>query len=58
MAGPAPAREDLQDCRNSWAATLEALAVEDERIVAVVNVSIGSSKLSGFASKFRTAPSM
>lgn len=41
-----------QDCRNAWAATLEALAAEDQRIVAVVNDSVGSSKLGGFEKKF------
>lgn len=52
MAAPAPARESRKDCRNAWVATLEALAAEDERIVAVVNDSIGSSKLNGFATRF------
>lgn len=41
-----------QDCRNAWAATLEALAAEDPRIVAVVNDSVGSSKLGGFEKRF------
>lgn len=52
MAEAAPAREGFKDCRNAWAATLEALAAEDERVVAVVNDSIGSSKLNGFAKRF------
>jgi transketolase len=52
MAEAAPAREGFKDCRNAWSATLEALAAEDERVVAVVNDSIGSSKLNGFAKKF------
>lgn len=42
----------LHDCRNAWAATLEALASADERIVTVVNDSVGSSKLGGFQKKF------
>lgn len=40
------------DCRKAWAATLEALAGEDDRIVAVVNDSVGSSNLGGFKSAF------
>ncbi len=40
------------DCRKAWATTLEALAGEDERIVAVVNDSVGSSNLGGFQNAF------
>ena len=36
------------DCRKAWATTLEALASDDPRIVAVVNDSVGSSNLGGF----------
>lgn len=42
----------LHDCRNAWVAALEALAEADPRIVAVVNDSVGSSKLGGFQKKF------
>lgn len=42
----------LHDCRDAFAATLERLATQDETIVAVCNDSVGSSKLSGFKSKF------
>lgn len=42
----------LYDCRDAFAATLEALAAKDDRIVAVCNDSVGSSKLGGFKSKF------
>jgi transketolase len=52
MAAPAPAAEGMKDCRNAWAASLESLAADDQRIVAVVNDSIGSSKLDGFAKRF------
>ena len=38
----------LFDCRDSWAATITELGKGDERIVAVVNDSVGSSKLGGF----------
>lgn len=40
------------DCREAFAATLEALAATDPRIVAVCNDSVGSSKLGGFQKKF------
>jgi transketolase len=52
MAHAAPAPTGFKDCRNAWAATLEALAADDPRIVTVVNDSIGSSKLNDFARKF------
>jgi transketolase len=50
--GPAPAAPGFKDCRNIWAQTLEALAEADPRIVAVVNDSVGSSKLNSFQKKF------
>jgi transketolase len=40
------------DCRNAFVGTLESMAHSDERIVAVVNDSVGSSKLGGFRSRF------
>ncbi|MCL1899714.1 MAG: transketolase family protein, partial [Promicromonosporaceae bacterium] len=40
------------DCRDAWAATIEDLGASDERVVVVVNDSIGSSKLGGFQQKF------
>ena len=52
MSQAAPFKAGLADCRNAWVETLEALAAEDERIVAVVNDSVGSSKLNGFQKKF------
>lgn len=42
----------LHDCRDTWAATLADLARHDPRIVAVVNDSVGSSKLVGFQDEF------
>ena len=42
----------LHDCRTAWAATLAELARADERIVAVVNDSVGSSKLDSFRQEF------
>jgi transketolase len=52
MAHAAPQAAGLFDCREAWVATLEALAEADPRIVAVVNDSVGSSKLNGFQKKF------
>ena len=43
---------ETYDCRKAWATTLESLAVEDDRIVVVVNDSVGSSNLVGFRQKF------
>lgn len=42
----------LHDCRDAFAETLCALADQDERIVAVVNDSVGSSKLGEFQKRF------
>ena len=42
----------LHDCRDAWVAALTDLAAVDDRIVAVVNDSVGSSKLGSFQEKF------
>jgi transketolase len=42
----------LYDCRDAFAETLERLAASDDRVVAVCNDSVGSSKLGGFKAKF------
>jgi transketolase len=52
MAAPATKQEGFRDCRDAWARTLEELAAHDPRIVAVVNDSVGSSKLGGFQKAF------
>jgi transketolase len=52
MAHAAPSAAGFQDCRNAWVAALETLADADPRIVAVVNDSVGSSKLNSFQKKF------
>jgi len=52
MSNDALYSEEKFDCRNAYVAALEALAEEDARIVAVVNDSVGSSKLGGFRTKF------
>ena len=40
------------DCRDIFAATLEEMAAEDQSICAVVNDSVGSTKLGGFRRRF------
>lgn len=42
----------LHDCRDSFVGTLEDIAAGNSNIVAVVNDSVGSSKLGGFREKF------
>jgi transketolase len=42
----------LHDCRDTFAAVLEEIATHDPRICAVVNDSIGSSKISNFGKRF------
>ncbi len=49
-AAAAPA--GLFDCRDAYVRTVEELAVADPRIVAVVNDSVGSSKLGAFRDRF------
>lgn len=45
-------RPALHDCRDAWVETLVDLAEHDDRIVAVVNDSVGSSKLAPFQQRF------
>ncbi len=52
MAELALDAQEKFDCRKAWASTLEALALDDERIFAVVNDSVGSSNLGGFQEKY------
>lgn len=47
-AAPESTTPTLYDCRDTWARTLTDLAVADDRILAVVNDSVGSSKLGEF----------
>ena len=42
----------LSDCRDAFSRTLQAMAAEDDRIVAVVNDSTGSTKLKNFRGAF------
>ncbi len=43
---------DRFDCREAFAAALESVAERDQRIVAVVNDSVGSSRLTGFKKRW------
>jgi transketolase len=43
---------DLHDCRDAFAQALEDVALHDPRICAVVNDSVGSSKVGDFAKRF------
>jgi len=52
MNAHAPSSPGLFDCRDAYSRTLEALAAADPRIVAVVNDSVGSSKLGKFRDRF------
>src|SRR5262249_8203245 len=42
----------LYDCRDAFAAALEDIAVQDARVCAVVNDSVGSSKVGNFGKRF------
>ena len=52
MSAPQAIAKDQFDCRDAFAAALEDAAERDQRIVAVVNDSVGSSKLTGFKKRF------
>lgn len=52
MSAEVTVKAGLYDCRDAFAATLEAMAAEDPRIAAVVNDSVNSTKLKGFRAKF------
>ncbi len=52
MSPAQPPASNLFDCRDAFTATLEQVAERDDRIVIVVNDSIGSSKLGGFRKRW------
>jgi transketolase len=52
MSAQEPASAHLFDCRDAFAAALEELAARDERVVVVVNDSVGSSKLGAFRKRW------
>ena len=43
---------ELYDCRDAFAAALEDIATTDRRVCAVVNNSVGSSKVNNFGKRF------
>jgi transketolase len=45
---------ELFDCRDAFSKTLESMAEEDDRVCAVVNDSVSSTKLKNFSSRFST----
>jgi transketolase len=47
-----PEMTNLYDCRDAFASTLEAIALDDPRACVVANDSVGSSKVGGFAKRF------
>lgn len=52
MTTAATPERTLYDCRDAWVAALVELAEADDRVVAVVNDSVGSSKLAPFQERF------
>lgn len=54
MSAETKVQAGLFDCRDAFAATMEAIAAEDCRVAAVVNDSVNSTKLKGFRAKFPT----
>lgn len=52
MDAPTSLSDQLYDCRGAFSETLENLAASDRRIVAVVNDSVGSSRLGGFRKRY------
>lgn len=52
MSAAAPPAAGLFDCRDAYVRAIEAIAADDGRIVAVVNDSVGSSKLGKFRDRF------
>ena len=52
MSAAQSSSSNLFDCRDAFAAALDRVAERDNRIVIVVNDSIGSSKLAGFRKRW------
>ena len=52
MSVEAGTKAGMFDCRDAFAATLEQMAEKDDRIVAIVSDSLGSTKLKGFKAKY------
>lgn len=47
-----PGAAKLFDCRDAYSQTLEAMAEQDQRVCAVVNDSVSSTRLKNFAARF------
>ncbi len=52
MSASQPLASSLFDCRDAFVAALDKVAERDDRVVVVVNDSIGSSKLTGFRKRW------
>ena len=52
MSASQPLPSSLFDCRDAFVAALDKVAERDDRVVVVVNDSIGSSKLTGFRKRW------
>ena len=52
MSAAQPPSSDLFDCRDAFVSALDKAAERDDRIVIVVNDSVGSSKLGGFRKRW------
>ena len=52
MSAEAEEKAGVFDCRDAFAATLAEMAATDERICAVVNDSVGSTKLKAFSVRY------
>jgi len=52
VAIPPSAAAKLFDCRDAYASALEEMAATDQRVCAVVNDSVSSTKLKNFSTKF------
>ena len=52
MSASPPLPASLFDCRDAFVAALDKVAERDDRVVVVVNDSIGSSKLTGFRKRW------
>ncbi|MFE6184694.1 transketolase family protein [Streptomyces sp. NPDC056465] len=52
VGGPDDVAEQPSNCRDAWSLALEAAAARDDRVVVLVNDSIGSAGLEGFSRRF------
>src|SRR5215510_9943661 len=52
IATPSPSVAKLFDCRDAYSSALEEMAATDQRVCAVVNDSVSSTKLKNFSARF------